>query len=522
MHPRRTLPLLGKTLLAFAALELMTLDLHAATQVWDAGGTGAFSDSTKYNAGAGPAPVAGDDVTSDGTGSVINFGLGDTITLNTLNLNMTSGASVFNQTDGALSLTTLGFGGAGGSRNPTYNLSGGTLNISNAFTWGNGTNARFLQSGGTVNYSGASYNMGITGGARGFVTLTNGAVFNANSVAQLNIGNSGPGNGQGTISLSNTSQFNATSGVLSLGQQGAATGTNSFGVLTMADTSTVNVSEVVLGGNNATFSVFGVVNLNGGTLSTGSIRRGFSSIPSSSTAQVLHANGGTVRAVTHANNANFFNGIFVDVQAGGLTVDTNGNAVTITNSMSGVGGLTKTGAGTLTLSGVSTYTGVTGIQAGTVRLGVNDAINVASNVRLSGGRLGFSTGNFSQGTTVAVGLGTLDLDATSILDFGDGNQLLHFANSSAEAWAGTLEVYNWDGALDNLYFSTDNNGLTVGQLAQINFYSGDGTGFLGVGAWAGADGEVMVVIPEPSTYALLIVGLLFFWLQRRKRSLVEA
>jgi fibronectin-binding autotransporter adhesin len=572
MHAHRTLAFFGKTLLAIAALELAVVDIRAATQVWDAGGTGTFGDSTKYNAGAGPAPVAGDTVTSDGTGSVINFGVGDTITLTGLDLNFTSGATVMNHGGGDLTVGVFRFGGAGSSRNPTYNFSSGTLNVTTAWSFGNGSNTNFNLSGGTVNLTpSGNFAMGNANDAKNFLNISSGTfnvtttgtgavrignggnntsegtiqmtggVFNA-STGLMRVGASGSGNtgnfnmsgnsvfnltatgnmylanngANGNLNLSDSAQVNGTGYFLVVGQFGTGTGT-----LTMSGNSMLTFDRLVVGGENDPAAVNGIINLNGGTIVAGEIRRGSSNLATTSTSMVFRGNGGTVRASTHAGNANYFNGLFVDLQAGGLNFDTNGNDVTITNSMSGVGGLTKTGAGTLTLSGVSTYTGITGVQAGTMRLGVSNAINVASNVRLSGGRLGFSTGNFSQGTTVAVGLGTLDLDATSILDFGDGDQLLHFANSSGEAWTGTLDVYNWDGTLDNLYFGTDNTGLTVGQLAQINFYSGDGTGFLGLGAWAGADGEVMVVIPEPSTYALLFAGLFVVIIARRKRLSVS-
>src|SRR6186997_1506583 len=68
----------------------------AATQVWTAGGTGLFGDATKYVSGI--APLAGDTVTSDGTGSTINFDATHSISLAALNLNLTTGATTFNQT----------------------------------------------------------------------------------------------------------------------------------------------------------------------------------------------------------------------------------------------------------------------------------------------------------------------------------------------------------------------------------------------------------------------------------------
>lgn len=51
-----------------------------------------------------------------------------------------------------------------------------------------------------------------------------------------------------------------------------------------------------------------------------------------------------------------------------LTLGGDGASTTFSGSLSGSGGLTKTGAGRLTLSGVNTYTGLTEVQAGQLRL----------------------------------------------------------------------------------------------------------------------------------------------------------
>lgn len=372
-----------------AAFVILTCaPLHAATQVWPAGGSGNLYDSTKFASGI--APVNGDIVTSDGTGSVIGYDSSSPVTsLATLGLNVTSGATVFNHTSGTLALGTLNFGGGGASRNPTYNMNGGQLDISSQFTWGNGSNARFIQTAGIVNYGGGSLNIGVAGGARGYITMT-GGTFNANSVAQLNLANTGSGNGQAYVNLSGSAVFNATSAIFVIGQYGATTGTSAFAELTIADTSELNTSTVVLGGNNASAAVFGVINLNGGTITAGSIRKGSSSIAASSTANVLRANGGTVKVLAHANNTNYFLGTYLDVQAGGLKLDTNGNETAISGVLSGVGGLTKTGEGNLTLSAVNTYTGDTTLNAGSLTV-ANTCFDDASTISVaSGAKLRFS------------------------------------------------------------------------------------------------------------------------------------
>ena len=53
---------------------------------------------------------------------------------------------------------------------------------------------------------------------------------------------------------------------------------------------------------------------------------------------------------------------------GNATVDTAGYTVTLSGSLSGPGGLTKTDSGTLVLATTNTYTGDTLISGGTLQL----------------------------------------------------------------------------------------------------------------------------------------------------------
>uniref|UniRef100_UPI0039F0A89F autotransporter domain-containing protein n=1 Tax=Bordetella sputigena TaxID=1416810 RepID=UPI0039F0A89F len=59
----------------------------------------------------------------------------------------------------------------------------------------------------------------------------------------------------------------------------------------------------------------------------------------------------------------------ITLNAGGGTLDTHGSDTTIVQAMSGNGGLTKTGAGTLVLLGENSYAGGTVIAGGTVQVG---------------------------------------------------------------------------------------------------------------------------------------------------------
>ena len=101
-----------------------------------------------------------------------------------------------------------------------------------------------------------------------------------------------------------------------------------------------------------------------------------------------------------------------ELSAGGAEFDTNGHLVAITNALNDLpgnnGGLTKTGAGTLTLSGALGYTGATNTIAGT--LNVNSPLGNGSNVvNAVGGTTRFG---------VSETLGALNIASGAIVELG--------------------------------------------------------------------------------------------------------
>jgi autotransporter-associated beta strand protein len=108
-------------------------------------------------------------------------------------------------------------------------------------------------------------------------------------------------------------------------------------------------------------------------------------------ASILNFNGGTLRAKNTAGTPNVIGGYGsgtvsyltkVNVKSGGAIIDSRSYAVTIPQvlnhdadlGLSLDGGLTKRGTGTLTLATTNTYNGLTTVEAGALKLGVDNAV----------------------------------------------------------------------------------------------------------------------------------------------------
>jgi autotransporter-associated beta strand protein/T5SS/PEP-CTERM-associated repeat protein len=208
-----------------------------------------------------------------------------------------------------------------GSSNGTLNLSdSGTVNVTNVFIGkGSSTVGRLNQTGGS--FQSASFiSIGRFSGSNGTVDISGGTLA---STALLIVGEEG----RGTLSIS-----------------GSATVTSNGDALVIAANGSGN----------------GTLNLNGGTLVAKRLAEGVSGGNST-----VNFNGGLLKAAAGANS-NFVGGLnLATILSGGAFIDTNGQILTISQNLGGSGGLTKSGTGTLTLSGVNSYAGATTVTDGT-------------------------------------------------------------------------------------------------------------------------------------------------------------
>lgn len=174
------------------------------------------------------------------------------------------------------------------------------------------------------------------------------------------------------------------------------------------------------------------------------------------------------------------------------TIDTDGNAVSIPGVISGGGGLTKLGAGTLTLSGANTYGGATTISAGTLLVEgaalstVQESYSIASGavLNLVGSATG-NTGNVAAGTTTISGTGTLRISGGLFANnIGTGHNMnmalgsggLIDIQSGATLQNGGWQNITWSGNLASLEVDTGGTlDLWDGQSVQVDALTGGGT-----------------------------------------------
>jgi uncharacterized protein with beta-barrel porin domain len=344
------------------------------------GGTGGNSLNTGGTGGAGGAGISGAGLTITNSGS-ISGGVGGT-----------------GGTDASPFGAQGGTGGAGISGSGLTIVNSGTITGGNGGVAGGGAPAGGLGAAGIVGSNITVINSGtIIAGLAPSGANANAITFNGGTnVLELRAGSAilnGP-----VIAFSPADTFrlggsaDASLNVTQIGIPGLYQG---FGVFEKTGTGTWTLTNAPLQATSwtiaqGTLAVANVASLGGGTLTF---------------------NGGTLQALGTLGLTDA-----ISLNAGGGTIDTNGNNVVVSSAISGVGGLTKVGAGLLNFQSAQLYTGGTTINAGTLFLdSIGGSLPVGGALTVNGGLFDMSdiaTGQ-SVGTLAGAG-GQINLGANNL------------------------------------------------------------------------------------------------------------
>ena len=446
-----------------------------------------------------------------------------------------SGTGVLNVDGGTL--TTSGNGNMYvGRRNGTgtLNQSAGTISVNKEF--GVGTRDDNKIGTGTYNLSGglltASNNIfiGKEQGASGTMTMNGGTMTGSDKLII--------GHNQASGSLSHSAGTVNVQNEVYIGNENSA---SSVGTYTLSGSAALNVgNEVQVGRDNGT----GTFNLNGGTVTTKKIEGGNGSA-------TVNFNGGIVKA--KQDESNFITNLdTANLQGGGAVINSDGYQLATSQVFTGTGGITKNGAGTLTLSSTSSFTGATTVAGGTLvisgNISTSSLTTVNSGATLSGSgtvgaavingtlAVGNSPGQMDFTNTVDLnGITVMEIDGTSGAGVAGGHDFINLTGAGAAGvltYGGTLTLdigtafgvgsYSW-----NLFdFASETDTLATISLTDQyagSLLDGDLNGIWdltsGGNSWQFTESTGVLgltVIPEPS--AALLGGLGVLALLRRRRT----
>ena len=343
-----------------------------------------------------------------------------TSTLTLTGVNTYTGATTI--AGGILSVGTIGNGGASGNMGAASNsasnlvLSGGTLSYTGATAptdrdfilfAGTSSTISITTTANTLTMSGVGSSSGSitkTGAGTlvfsGINTYTGAITINVGTLSVSTIGNGGVA---GNLGAATNLSSNLVLGGGILLYTGATAATDRNFILTSATTSTINIAANTLTWSGASTSTTGAItklgagtlvwsgtNLYSGltTVSAGILQLGNSNAlgTTASTTIVLGATvdlNGYSTAELFTISGSLINNSATATISGAIVLSTAAifggtSTLTATGVISGSGTLTKSGAGSLTLSGINTYTGATTISVGVLKLGSTTALGTTA------------------------------------------------------------------------------------------------------------------------------------------------
>ena len=460
----------GSLKLSGGTLELLTGITSSKAIALRSGGGTLLADATTTSTFSG-AISNGGALTKNGAGTLIlsgnnNYSGATTASAGTLLAGSTTGFSTNSAFTVTSALDLNGFSNNVGSLagNGSVTNNGGT----SATLTAGGDNTTTVFSGTLAD--GASNSLGLNKNGTGTMTLSGtntysgGTVFNGGILAVSSDGNLGTGPlkfSGGTLEiLTGITSSKATALQAQGGTILADTGTTSTfsGAISNGGALTKNgAGTLILSGNN---SYSGATTVSAGTLQAGSTT-GFSRSSAFTVTSTLDlaSFSNTVGSLSGTGTiTNSGAATSVTLTAGGDNSSTTFGGTLINGA--GTVGLTKTGIGTLTLTGSNTYTGGTTISAGTLQIGSGGAAGSLNGNVLDQGTLALDRSDTLTFTGNVSGTGTLSQIGGGMMTLSGNNTYSGVTNVSA----GTLQT----GSITGL---SPNSAFTVNSVLDLNGFS---------------------------------------------------
>lgn len=386
------------------------------------------------------------------------------------------GGSTFLAATGTITKTgagTLLLQGLVTNRTGTTVVNGGVLSISTLTNLGTGSVS--VATGGELQgLGGLSFNQAATvDGAGSLLTSNTYLEFGSGGTGNLAITNGGTVSAPSTIAAGNT-----TTGTISVTGAGSTLsaastiydGTNGgTGTISVGTGGVVSAGALHFGDSGGS----GAFNLNtGGTLKIG----GTNTILQGTGGAAFNFAGGTLQVT----GSDLVTPLPITL-SNASTVNTNGLNATFAGPLSGTGSLTKTGAGTVTLSVANSFSGGFTVNAGTASITAGNQLGTGPVSVTTGGQIngGSANLNLDQGVTVD-GASTL-LTTTGFLQFGvTALGTLTITNGGAGT-AGSSIAFGVSPGTGTGSITGTNSALNVGTILFLGVAGGSGTVSVGAG-----------------------------------------
>ncbi|HEY4171303.1 MAG TPA: autotransporter domain-containing protein, partial [Reyranella sp.] len=213
------------------------------------------------------------------------------------------------------------------------------------------------------------------------------------------------------------------------------------GSLTFSQSTAQTLNNVITGSGSViqagagTLTLGGANTYGGGTSLTAGLVN-FSAVNNFGSGTITLDGGGLQWATGTSTD---ISGRLAAIGVGGTTFDTNGNDVTFGTSLSGAGGFTKTGSGTLTINNATSYSGAMTVLAGTLSLGASTSgLPHSSDLTLAAAGATFDISNVSN-VSSAFSMRDLSGVAGTTINLGSNQLQVGQGSSNSTTFAGVMQ-----------------------------------------------------------------------------------